>query len=331
VLVSNGAKQSVYQALMAICKPGEQVLIPSPFWVSYPDMVKLVQAEPLILPTRLEDNYLVDPSELEKMLSANPNVKVMILCNPSNPAGTVHLPDHLERIAAVLRKPQFRHVIVIADEIYEQLIYQDEGEVTRVHRSFASLPEMYERTLTVNGFSKSFAMPGLRIGYLAAPKYFVGVCTKIQGQLTSCANSVGQAAAEEAMRFELECVAQQKQRMTETLAVMDTKRQFILKRLRAIPLLKFAHPSSAFYVFMDLSAYFEGQQAVTADRSTVLKDADDFCEYLLGKFMVALVPGSAFGIKNGLRISYASSMETLEHAMDGLEQSLGSLTFEAVA
>ncbi|RLN92903.1 hypothetical protein BBJ28_00009752 [Nothophytophthora sp. Chile5] len=327
ILVSNGAKQTVYQALLTICKPGEQVLIPAPFWVSYPEMAKLAGAEPVILQTKLSESYLIDPVELEKALTANPRVKAMMLCNPSNPAGTVHSPAQLEGIAAVLRKPQFRHILVIADEIYEQLIYQDASEPKRVHQCFATLPEMYERTLTVNGFSKSHAMPGLRIGYLAAPKYFVQVCTKLQGQLTSCANSIGQAAACEAMKFELECVEQKKERMTETLAIMDAKRQYVVKRLRAIPQLGFAYPTSAFYVFLDLSSYFDGKTGVTADKSEVVKDADDFCEYLLRHFHVALVPGSAFGVKNGLRISYASSMETIEHAMDGLEQSLNALTF----
>ncbi|KAG3004367.1 hypothetical protein PC121_g18828 [Phytophthora cactorum] len=328
ILVSNGAKQTVYQALLTITKPGEQVLIPAPYWVSYPEMVKLTGGEPVILQTKLSESYLIDPVELEKALVANPRIKSLMLCNPSNPAGTVHSPAQLECIAAVLRKPQFRHILVIADEIYEQLVYQDEGEAKREHRSFATLPGMYERTLTVNGFSKSHAMPGLRIGYLAAPKYFVQVCTKLQGQLTSCASSVGQAAAVEAMKFEMECVSQNKVRMTETLAIMDAKRKYIVKRLQAIPQLEFAYPTSAFYVFLDLASYFEGKQGVTADKSEVVKNADDFCEYLLRHYHVALVPGSAFGVKNGLRISYASSKETIEHALDGLEQSLSALTFE---
>ncbi|TDH67593.1 hypothetical protein CCR75_006213 [Bremia lactucae] len=328
ILVSNGAKQSVYQALLTITKPGEQVLIPAPYWVSYPEMVKLTGGEPVILQMKQSDNYLIDPVKLESALMKNPRIKSLMLCNPSNPAGTMHSPAQLESIAAILRKPQFRHILVIADEIYEQLVYQDEGEAKRIHQSFATLPGMYERTLTVNGFSKSHAMPGLRIGYLAAPKYFVQVCTKLQGQLTSCANSVGQATAVEAMKFEMECVSQNKERMTETLAIMDAKRKYVVKRLQGIPHLNFAYPTSAFYVFLDLTSYFEGKQGVTADKSEVIKDADEYCEYLLRHYHVALVPGSAFGVMNGLRISYASSMETIMCAMDGLEQSLGALTFE---
>ncbi|KAI9912404.1 hypothetical protein PsorP6_005475 [Peronosclerospora sorghi] len=326
ILVSNGAKQTVYQALLTITKPGEQVLIPAPYWVSYPEMVKLTGGEPVILPTKLSEGYLIDPIELEKALVAHPRIKSLLLCNPSNPAGTVHSPAHLERIAAVLRKPRFRHILVLADEIYEQLVYQDEEcPSKREHQSFATLAGMYERTLTVNGFSKSHAMPGLRIGYLAAPKYFIQVCTKVQGQLTSCANSVGQAAAVEAMKLELACVSQLQSRMTATLAIMDEKRQYVVKRLQAIPDVAFAYPTAAFYVFMDLSTYFDGQVRTAAATGDVVKNADDFCEYLLRHYHVALVPGSAFGVKNGLRLSYASSMETIEHAMDGLEQSLAAL------
>lgn len=327
ILVSNGAKQAVYQSLLAICKPGEKVVIPSPYWVSYPAIVKLVQAEPVILRTKIEEDYLINPTALEALLEANANVKAIILCNPSNPAGTLHLPHHLEQIAAVLRQPRFRHIIVIADEIYEQLIYQD-GAPKRTHQCFASLPGMYERTLVVNGFSKSHAMPGLRIGYVAGPKYFVQQCTKLQGQFTSCASSVGQVAAQEAMALEMECVAAKTERITDVLTVMDAKRQYILKRISAIPNVRFAHPTSAFYVFLDLSLYFAGKTVYTADRSQVLKNVDDYTEYLLLQYHVALVPGSAFGEDFGMRISYASAMETLENAMNGLEASLKSLILE---
>lgn len=329
ILISNGAKQSVYQALLAICKPGEKVVIPSPYWVSYPAIAKLVAAEPVIFRTKIEEDYLIDPHALETFLDATANVKVIILCNPSNPAGTLHLPHHLEKIAAVLRQPRFRHILIIADEIYEQLIYQDENsEPKRSHQCFASLPEMYERTLVVNGFSKSHAMPGLRIGYLAGPKYFVQQCTKLQGQFTSCANSVGQIAATEAMALEMECVDAHKERITDVLAVMDAKRHFIVQRLSKIPNMRFAYPTSAFYVFLDLAPYFAGKTVYTAERKQVLKNVDDYVEYLLMQYHVALVPGSAFGEDFGMRISYASSMETLENAMNGLEDSLKSLIVE---
>ncbi|DAZ99653.1 TPA: hypothetical protein N0F65_001890 [Lagenidium giganteum] len=333
ILISNGAKQSVYQALLAVCKPGEKVLIPSPYWVSYPAIATLVQAEPVILRTKLEEDYLINPADLEATLKANPTTKVIILCNPSNPAGTLHLPHHLEEIAAVLRKPELQHVLVLADEIYEQLVYQDldmtQG-VKRTHMCFAALPGMYERTLVINGFSKSHAMPGMRIGYVAAPKYFVDTCTKIQGQFTSCANSIGQIAATEAMKLEMECHGQNKERIADTLVVLDAKRQLVLKMLSEIPNVRFAHPTTAFYVFADLSLYFAPpKQAWTPDRQTHLHNIDDFCEYLLRQYQVALVPGSAFGEVYGMRISYASSMDVLEKALSGLAQALKSLIIES--
>ena len=238
----------------------------------------------------------------------------------------LHSGDHLEAIANVLRKPQFRHILVISDEIYEQLVYQDvqpDGQVTaRRHVCFATLPGMYERTLVVNGFSKSHAMPGLRIGYLAAPKYFVQVATKIQGQFTSCASSIGQIAAARAMQLEFDAPANAP-RITHTLAIMDEKRTYVLQRLRAIPDVRFAHPTAAFYVFLDLARYFE-HGAVTPQGDEI-RDADRFCEYLLRSFCTALVPGSAFGEVHGCRISYAASMDVLEHSLDGLENALKSL------
>ncbi|UIZ29916.1 hypothetical protein KXD40_003041 [Peronospora effusa] len=328
VLVSNGAQQSVYQALYTICRPGQKVIIPTPYWLNYPEIVKLVYAEPISLRTTLEENYLINPVELEKTLTAHPDAKAIILCNPSNPAGTLHSPEHLERIAAVLRKPQFRHVVVVSDEIYEQLLYQDEGVPERKHVSFATLPGMYERTLLVNGFSKAYAMTGMRVGYLAAPKHYIDPCTLLQAQLTSCTNTVGQVAAVEALTYELECMEKGERCTTEVMKNLDTKRRYIVKRLTAMPNVRFAYPTSAFYVFLDLSIYFMGKKTITADTSVSLASVDEFCEYLLQESHIAVVPGSEFGDEFGMRISYASSMETIKHAMDGMENLLKSLIAE---
>ncbi|CAH0485221.1 unnamed protein product [Peronospora farinosa] len=328
VLVSNGAQQSVYQALYTICRPGQKVIIPTPYWLNYPEIVKLVYAEPISLRTTLEENYLINPVELEKTLTAHPDAKAIILCNPSNPAGTLHSPEHLERIAAVLRKPQFRHVVVVSDEIYEQLLYQDEGVPERKHVSFATLPGMYERTLLVNGFSKAYAMTGMRVGYLAAPKHYIDPCTLLQAQLTSCTNTVGQVAAVEALTYELECMEKGERCTTEVMKNLDTKRRYIVKRLTAMPNVRFAYPTSAFYVFLDLSIYFMGKKKITADTSVSLASVDEFCEYLLQESHIAVVPGSEFGDEFGMRISYASSMETIKHAMDGMENLLKSLIVE---
>ncbi|KAL8011615.1 putative ACT domain, aminotransferase, class I/classII, pyridoxal phosphate-dependent transferase [Plasmopara halstedii] len=187
ILVSNGAQQSIYQALYTICRPGQKVIIPTPYWLNYPEIVKLVYAEPVVLRTTLEENYLINPVELEKTLTLHPDAKVIILCNPSNPSGTLHGPEHLEQIAAVLRKPQFRHIVVISDEIYEQLLYQDEGVPERKH---VSLPRY-----------KAHAMTGLRVGYLAGPSHYIDPCTLLQAQLTSCPNTIGQVAAVEALKI----------------------------------------------------------------------------------------------------------------------------------
>ncbi|CAI5701869.1 unnamed protein product [Peronospora effusa] len=307
VLVSNGAQQSVYQALYTICRPGQKVIIPTPYWLNYPEIVKLVYAEPISLRTTLEENYLINPVELEKTLTAHPDAKAIILCNPSNPAGTLHSPEHLERIAAVLRKPQFRHVVVVSDEIYEQLLYQDEGVPERKH---------------------AYAMTGMRVGYLAAPKHYIDPCTLLQAQLTSCTNTVGQVAAVEALTYELECMEKGERCTTEVMKNLDTKRRYIVKRLTAMPNVRFAYPTSAFYVFLDLSIYFMGKKTITADTSVSLASVDEFCEYLLQESHIAVVPGSEFGDEFGMRISYASSMETIKHAMDGMENLLKSLIVE---
>lgn len=326
VLISNGGQQAVYQALYAVCNPGEKVLIPTPYWLNYPEIVKLVHAEPVALRTTIAEQYLINPRVLEETLTANPETKVIILCNPSNPSGSLHSPAHLEKIAAVLRKPAFQHVLVISDEIYEQLIYQDEGEETRVHQSFATLPGMYERTLTVNGFSKAYAMTGMRVGYLAAPKYFIDACTLLQAQLTSCANTTGQIAACEAIKVELECHARGEPRITEVMKNLDEKRRYIVGRLRAMPGVEFAYPTAAFYVFLDLSAHFQNRPTrVVAKTKEPLAGVDAFCAYLLREFNVAVVPGSEFGDVYGMRISYASSMDAIRHAMDGMETLLLAL------
>ncbi|ETK85345.1 hypothetical protein L915_09814 [Phytophthora nicotianae] len=187
---------------------------------------------------------------------------------------------------------------------------------------------MYERTLLVNGFSKAHAMTGLRVGFLAAPKYYIDPCTLLQAQLTSCPNTVGQVAAVEALKYELECMDKGERRITEVMKNLDTKRRYIVKRLTAMPNVRFAYPTSAFYVFLDLSSYFKDKKAFTADKSVALMSVDDFCAHLLQDSHIAVVPGSEFGDEFGMRISYASSMEAIAHAMDGMENLLKSLVFE---
>jgi aspartate/methionine/tyrosine aminotransferase len=207
-------------------------------------------------------------------------------------------------------------------------VYQDEGVPKLFCKNFAMIPDMYERTILINGFSKAYAMTGLRVGYMAGPKHFIEPCQVMQGQTTSCANSVGQAMAIEAMKLELASIDRGEVRFAADLHGLDLKRQYVVQRLRAMPNVRFAYPTSAFYIFMDLALYFEGKKAFTADKEEVLHDVDDFCDYLIRTTGVAVAPGSDMGEPLGLRISYAGPMEVMVPAMDGLESALNSLTFE---
>ncbi|POM78200.1 Aspartate aminotransferase [Phytophthora palmivora] len=187
---------------------------------------------------------------------------------------------------------------------------------------------MYERTILINGFSKAYAMTGLRIGYMAGPKHFIEPCQLMQGQTTSCANSVGQVMAIEAMKLELTSIERGEVRIAKDLHELDLKRQYVVSRLKAMPNVRFAYPTSSFYIFIDLALYFEDKKAYTADKCEVLHNVDDFCDYLIHTTGVAVGPGSDMGEPLGLRISYAGPMDTMVHAMDGLEYALASLTFE---
>ncbi|GMI01119.1 hypothetical protein TrVE_jg4639 [Triparma verrucosa] len=292
ILVSNGAKQSVYQGVLAFCGPGDEVLIPAPFWPSYPEMVALTGAKPVIVPTTIEDGFLVDPAKLEGYI--NDNTKLMIFCNPSNPTGAVHSKGLQEGIAEVMKRhPQ---IAILSDEIYERLVYNDENP----HVSFASIEGMYDRTMTVNGFSKAYAMTGMRLGYMAAPAKLLKPCVTIQSQLTSCAGSLSQAGGLAALTKVTET------EMESNVKIMKEKRDYVVKRLSNISGLKYFVPDGAFYILPDVSAWFGG-------------DDTEFCLALLKEKALALVPGSSFGADGTVRLSYATSIEELTVAMDKLE------------
>ncbi|KAE8981468.1 hypothetical protein PR002_g23821 [Phytophthora rubi] len=294
IQICSGAQQALYNVILAICRPGDKVILPSPYWGNYEGIIAQVKAGLVPLRNKLDEDYLINPVELEKTLTANPETKILILCNQ----------------ATLL------------------LIYQDEGVPERVCKNFATIPGMYERTILINGFSKAYAMTGLRIGYMAGPKHFIEPCQLMQGQTTSCANSVDQVMAIAAMKLELETIERGEVRISQDLHQLDLKRQYVAKRLRAMPNVRFAYPTSSFYIFLDLALYFAGKRAYTADKSEVLQNVDDFCDYLIRKTGVAVGPGSDMGEPLGLRISYAGPMDTMVHAMDGLEFELSSLTFE---
>lgn len=304
ILCSNGAKQSVALALAALCRDGDEVLIPAPYWVSYPEMTLFAGGKPVILPTTAEDEYRLTPEALEAAITER--TRVLILCTPSNPTGSVYPREELEALAAVLRRHE--HVFFLADEIYEHIVFDAE------HVSFASLPEMKERTVTVNGFSKAFAMTGWRLGYLAAELPIVKACGKIQGQLTSAPSSIAQRAGIAALEMDMGPIRQMVRSFRE-------RRDFVLERLLAIEGIRCPKPEGAFYLFPQVTAFF-GKQS---PGGRLIQSSEDLCFYLLEEHHVALVAGDGFGDPQGLRISYAASMANLEEAMRRIEAGLGAL------
>jgi bifunctional aspartate aminotransferase and glutamate/aspartate-prephenate aminotransferase len=302
IVVANGAKQAVYQGILATVGTGDAVLIPAPYWPSYPEMVRLAGAEPIIVPTRAEDGFLLTPDALRAALDLHPNIKLLIFCNPSNPTGGVHDATRLQELAAVLQ--DFPHVLVLSDEIYERLCYTGYD-----CPSMASY--LYDRTLVINGFSKAYAMTGFRLGYLAAPAPYAKACTTLQSQFTSCAGSISQAAGLAALELVDEAELQEK------FLEMRTKRDYVLDRLAQLPhVLVAVPPQGAFYVLPDLSHYMTEDDAF---------DDVEFCKTLLQRHQLAIVPGSAFGAPGTVRISYATSLTELAIAMDKLQMFLEEL------
>ncbi|KAK1745943.1 aspartate aminotransferase [Skeletonema marinoi] len=301
IVVGNGAKQCVYQGLLAACGAGDEVVVPAPYWPSYPEMALLVGASPVILETSVDDGYLINPDALDKCLEEHPKAKVLMLCNPSNPTGGVHSTELLTQIAKVLEK--YPNVVILADEIYERLVYTDDGQCT----SFASLPGMFSRTITINGFSKSHAMTGFRLGYLAAPERFAKATSVLQGQITSCASSVSQAAGVSALNDVDDSW------LENNVVIMKEKRDYVLQELAKMDGVSVSvPPNGAFYVLPDVSKYYNG-------------DDTQLCLDLLKEKKLALVPGESFGAPGTVRISYATSMEELETAMTKLREFLESL------
>ncbi|KAJ1382758.1 Pyridoxal phosphate-dependent transferase, major domain [Sesbania bispinosa] len=313
IVVSNGAKQSAIQAVLAVCSPGDEVIIPAPFYVSYPEMARLADATPVILPTNISDNFLLDPKLLESNLTERS--RLLILCSPSNPTGCVYPKKLLEEIAQIVAKHP--RLLVLSDEIYEHIIY-----APATHTSFASLPGMWDRTLTVNGFSKTFAMTGWRLGYVAGPKHFVTACGKIQSQFTSGASSISQKAAVAALGLGYaggEVVSTMVKAFRE-------RRDFLVKSFREMDGVKISEPQGAFYLFIDFSSYY-GREA---EGFGIIENSDSLCRYLLDKGLVALVPGSAFGDDTCIRISYADSLTNLEAAVERIKKALIPLNSAAL-
>ena len=303
ILVSNGAKQSVCNTIMALVNPGDEVIIPTPYWVSYPQMVKLAGGEPVFIEAGFEQEFKITPEQLEAAITDN--TKMLILCSPSNPTGSVYSAEELEGLAAVIRKHD--ELYVLADEIYEHINY------TGKHASIAHVPGMKERSIIVNGVSKAYAMTGWRIGYIAAPEWIVKGCNKLQGQYTSGACSVSQKAAVAAYNESQECVEQMRQ-------AFEKRRDLIVGLGREIPGLEVNVPEGAFYLFPKCSSFF----GATADGKTIASSTD-LALYLLEEAHVATVGGDAFGAPDCFRMSYATSDENIREAMRRIKTALAKL------
>jgi len=300
IVVSTGAKQSLANAILALVDPGDEVILPTPYWVSYKEMVKLAEGASVFVEATVEQGYRFTAEQLRRALT--PKSRVLMFSNPCNPSGAVYSRSELEAIAAVVA--EHPNLIVVSDEIYELIRF--EGE----HVSFASLPGMYERTVTVNGLSKGFAMTGWRLGYLGAPQWIASACDKLQGQFTSATCSIAQRAAIAA----LEAPPSQVAYMVEAFA---KRRALTMELLKTVLGFIAGEPGGAFYVFPHIG-YWLGR--TVEDR--VIQTSDDLCMYLLERAHVGLVPGDAFGSPKALRISYATSEERLTVAFERIRLAL---------
>ena len=303
VLVSNGAKQSVCNVVMALVNAGDEVIIPSPYWVSYPQIVKLADGVPVLVETEFEHGFKMTPEQLEAAIT--PKTRMLILCSPCNPTGSVYAQEELEALAEVVLRHE--DLYVVSDEIYEHINYIGH------HSSIATVKGMRERTIVVNGVSKAYAMTGWRIGYIAAPEWIVKGCNKLQGQYTSGACSVSQKAAEAAYTMGQECVEEMRK-------AFEKRRDLIVDLLRKIPGLEVNKPDGAFYVFPKCSAFFG-----KSDGKQVIKNATDFALYLLEQAHVATVSGDAFGHPACFRLSYAMSETQITEAIRRIAAALMKL------
>ena len=305
ILVSNGAKQSVCNTVMALVNPGDEVIIPAPYWVSYPQMVLLAGGTPVIVEAGFEQNFKMTPEQLEAAIT--PKTRLLILCSPSNPTGSVYSKAELEGLAEVIKRHD--DLFVLADEIYEHINYVGK------HESIAQFPQMKERSIIVNGVSKAYAMTGWRIGYIAAPEWIVKGCNKLQGQYTSGPCSVSQKAAEFAYTASQECVEEMRK-------AFERRRDLIVRLAKDIPGLEVNVPEGAFYLFPKCSSFY-GKKS--ADDGFPVNNSTDLAMYLLEKGHVATVGGDAFGDPDCFRMSYATSDENIIEAMRRIKVALDNL------
>ncbi len=301
IVVSTGAKQSLYNVAMAIINPGDEVILPAPYWVSYRDIVKLADGVPVEVKTTIDADFKMTPEQLRAAITDK--TRMLWFSSPCNPSGSFYHQSELEALAEVLQ--DHPNIIVVSDEIYEHINFSKES-----HASIASIPSLYDRVVTVNGVSKAFAMTGWRIGYIGAPAWIAKACNKLQGQVTSGANAIAQRAVITALEAPVS-------KIDYMIEAFHQRRDLVLKLLGSIPGFKLNVPEGAFYVFPDISEYF-GKTL----RGKTINNASDFSLYLLEEAGVATVTGEAFGDSNCIRISYAASEDSLKEAIHRISEAL---------
>jgi aspartate aminotransferase len=303
IVVSTGAKQSIANVVLSLINPGDEVIVPAPYWVSYAEIIKMAEGVPVFIDTSIKNDFKISPSELQGAI--NDKTKMMIYSSPCNPSGSVYSKEELRSLADVL--VNYPSITVLSDEIYEHINF------TGSYFSIGAFPDMYNQVVTINGVSKSFAMTGWRLGYIGAPLHIAQACTKIQGQFTSGTSSISQRAA-------IAAVSANPSKIHEMRDAFLSRRDFILEELNKIKGININQPQGAFYVFPDVSAFFNKSY-----ENFTVNNSDQLAMYILETAKVAVVTGNAFGSPNCIRISYASSMEKLKDAMDRIATALNNL------
>lgn len=307
IVVSTGAKHSLINVFMCILNDGDEVIIPAPYWVSYPEMVKLSGGEPVIIDAGIDSDFKVKPQEVEDAITSK--TKAFLFNSPSNPTGSVYSKEELAELAKVFAK--YPDVLIVADEIYEYINFSGK------HESLASFAEIKDQVVVVNGVSKGMAMTGWRIGYIAGPQFIADACTKIQGQYTSGTGTISQMAALEAVKT----VPETSSELKSMVSAFKERRDLLIELFSKIPGVEINVPDGAFYLFPDVSCYFG-----KSDGDYTINNSTDLCMYLLNKAHVALVPGEAFGSPQCIRISYATSKDMIIEAVNRIKVALEELS-----
>lgn len=304
IVVSTGAKQSIANVVLSLIDPGDEVIVPAPYWVSYIEIVKVAEGVPVIVHAGIEHNFKITANQLREAITDK--TKMVIFSTPCNPTGSVYSKEELHALAQVIK--DYPQLVVLSDEIYEHINFVGK------HESLAQFPEVYNQVVTINGVSKAWAMTGWRLGYIGAPKEIASACSKVQGQFTSGTSSITQRATIAAVEADPAV-------LSEMIDAFKNRRDLVLNHLNNMPGVKTNVPDGAFYVFPDISAFFGKSY-----NGFVINTASDLCLYLLSEALIALVTGEAFGDPNCIRISYAASEETLTKAMHRMKEALEKLT-----